>query len=63
MLQSLVPNATVIYDYDYRTETNRWKEFKLAESKKPTDSPFDKIPHESGGSSWHDRLMYPSEYV
>lgn len=58
-LPGLVPNATVMYDYEYEDEKNIWLEYKKQEAKKAPSGKYAHLPHESGGSSYFDILMNP----
>lgn len=59
MLPNLVPNATILYDYDYQEGSDDWKKAKKDEAKNQPHDRFLKVPHESGGSSWLDIMMNP----
>lgn len=58
-LPGLVPNATVMYDFDYYYEKSKWSKYKKQEAKKTPYGTKVHLPHESGGSSYFSILMNP----
>ena len=59
ILQGLVPNATVMYDYDYSKvgQVNLWKKYKRNKLNKKPYGIVKRIPREVAYSTWRDSLM------